>query len=188
MKKFSLIPGLCVLWAGMFLLAEDNKLPSVYQFKETSIEGKEVDFSKYQGKALLIVNVASQCGATSQYEGLQALSEYFKEKGLIVMGFPTNDFGAQEPGTNEEIKQFCTSDYKVTFPMFAKGPVKGERKSDLFKFLTTSPNPDRTGDIGWNFEKFLVGKDGKLKRRFSTSVDPYDKEFVAAIQKELGEK
>lgn len=166
----------------MFLFADDSSPKSIYSTKETSIEGKEVDFSQFKGKALLIVNVASQCGATSQYEGLQALSEHFKDKGLVVMGFPSNEFGAQEPDSNEEIKTFCSTEYQVTFPIFAKGSVKGENKSELFKYLTTADNPDKTGEIGWNFEKFLVGKDGKLLRRFPTSTDPYDENFVEAIE------
>lgn len=187
MKKLSSIWLGLVLSTAMFIIADEkpSTVSSVHDCKATDIDGKKVDFSKYKGKVLLIVNVASQCGATSQYEGLQAMSEFFKDKGLVVMGFPTNDFGAQEPGSNEEIKKFCSTEYKVTFPMFAKGPVKGEKQPDLFQFLTTAKNPDREGDIGWNFEKFLVGKDGKLLRRFSTSVEPYDKELVSAVEKAL---
>ena len=188
MKKISSLAILFVLLTGMFLIADEKNRPaitSVHSCKATDIDGKEFDFSKLKGKALLIVNVASQCGATSQYEGLQALSEFFKDKGLVVLAFPTNDFGAQEPGTNEEIKKFCTSNYSVSFPIFAKGPVKGEKKPPLFEYLTTAENPDKVGDIGWNFEKFLVGKDGKLLRRFSTSITPYDKELVSAIESAL---
>ena len=187
MKKLSLFCLSIVVSSVMFLIADEkpSTLSSIHSCAATDIDGNEVKFTKYKGKVLLIVNVASQCGATSQYEGLQAMSEFFKDKGLVVMGFPTNDFGAQEPGSNKEIKTFCTSEYKVTFPMFAKGAVKGEKQPDLFKFLTTAKNPDKEGDIGWNFEKFLVGKDGKLLRRFSTSVDPYDKELVSAVEKAL---
>jgi glutathione peroxidase len=107
---------------------------------------------------------------------------------LVVLGFPSNDFGGQEPGSNEEIKTFCTTEYQVTFPMFAKVPVKGENKPELFKYLTTAPNPDKVGEIGWNFEKFLVGKDGKLLRRFSTSVDPKDSALVEAVEKAIAAK
>ncbi|MDF1813103.1 MAG: glutathione peroxidase [Verrucomicrobiales bacterium] len=186
MKKVQWLGILCVLCSGMFLLAGETPT-SIYKFKATGIDGNEVDFAQFEGKAILIVNVASQCGATSQYEGLQALSEFFADKGLVVMGFPTNEFGGQEPGTNGEIKAFCSEKYNVTFPMFAKGSVKGADKSALFKYLTTAKNPDMTGDIGWNFEKFLIGKDGKLRRRFPTSTGPYDREFVAAVEKVLGE-
>ena len=149
------------------------------------ISGKEVDLSEYKGKVLLIVNVASQCGATPQYGPLQELSKKYAEEGLVVMGFPANNFGAQEPGTNEEIQEFCTSNYQVTFPMFAKVSVKGEDKAELFQMLTSAENPDKTGDIGWNFEKFLVGKDGKLLRRFKTSVQPDSSDVVEAIEAAL---
>jgi len=183
MKKITSLQILSVLLGSMFLLTAEEVPPVIHGFKATDIDGKEVDFSSYKGKAILIVNVASQCGATPQYESLQAISEQFKEKGLVVLGFPSNDFGGQEPGTEEEIKNFCATKYKVTFPMFAKIPVKGENKPELFKYLTTAANPDRVGDIRWNFEKFLVGKDGKLQRRFATGVEPSDPKLVEAIEK-----
>ncbi len=166
---------------------EQGQLDDAYGYQGTSIDGETVDFEQYRGKALLIVNVASHCGATDQYVGLQALSTHFAKHGLVVMAFPTNDFGEQEPGTDAEIKAFCTDNYRVSFPMFSKSPVKGEKQCDLFRYLTTAENPDHVGDVRWNFEKFLVGKDGKLKRRFSTSVEPVDTELVDAIEDELAE-
>ncbi len=185
MKKLSSFQILTVLLGSIFLLTAEEAPPVIHSFKATNIDGKEVDFSSFKGKALLIVNVASQCGATPQYESLQAISEQYKNKGLVVLGFPSNDFGNQEPGTDLEIKNFCTTEYNVTFPMFAKVPVKGENKLELFKYLTSAANPDKVGEIGWNFEKFLVGKDGKLLRRFTTSVDPNDSKLLEAVEKAI---
>ncbi|NOX98852.1 MAG: glutathione peroxidase [Verrucomicrobia bacterium] len=161
-------------------IAEEKK--SVHEFSVKDINGKDVDLSKYKGKTLLIVNVASKCGATPQYENLVALQKTFKKKGLLVLGFPANNYGKQEPGTNDQIKEFCSSTYQVDFPMFAKVSVKGGDQAPLFKFLTTADNPDRKGDIGWNFEKFLISKDGKLLRRFKTGVKPDSPEVIAAVE------
>jgi len=165
------------------LLAED----SVLDFKVKDIKGEDVDLSSYKGKVLLIVNVASKCGATPQYDPLQALHSKYAGKGLVVMGFPANNFGGQEPGTEAEIVEFCTSKYSVEFPMFSKVSVKGDDKAPLFDYLTSAKNPDKQGDIGWNFEKFLIGKDGKLIRRFATKTKPDSDEVVAAIEKALAE-
>jgi glutathione peroxidase len=148
-----------------------------------SIDGTDVDLGSYQGKVVLVVNVASRCGATPQYEGLQALYEKYKDKGFVVLGFPANDFGAQEPGSDDQIKEFCTSKYDVTFPMFSKITVKGADKPKLYQVLTETANP--AGDIGWNFEKFLIGKDGKVAGRFKTRVSPDDAALVAAIEAAL---
>lgn len=160
---------------------------SVHDFKVQDIQGKDVELSSYKGKVLLIVNVASQCGATPQYDPLQSLYKKYADKGLVVMGFPANNFGGQEPGSDAEIAEFCTSKYSVEFPMFSKVSVKGDDKAPLFGYLTGAANPDKQGDIGWNFEKFLVGKDGRLIRRFATKVRPDDAELVAAIEKALSE-
>ncbi|NCX97873.1 MAG: glutathione peroxidase [Planctomycetia bacterium] len=148
-----------------------------------SIDGTDVDLGSYQGKVVLVVNVASRCGATPQYEGLQALYEKYKDKGFVVLGFPANDFGAQEPGSDEQIKEFCTSKYDVTFPMFSKITVKGGGKPKLYEVLTETSDP--AGDIGWNFEKFLIGKDGKVAGRFKTRVSPDDAALVGAIEAAL---
>lgn len=158
---------------------------SVHDFKVKDIDGKDVDLSAYKGKVLLIVNVASKCGATPQYENLQSVYKTFKDKGLVVLGFPANNYGGQEPGSESEIKEFCTANYSVEFPMFAKVSVKGDDQAPLFSYLTTAKNPDAEGDIKWNFEKFLVGKDGKLLHRFATRTKPDDAAVVAAIEKAL---
>ena len=149
-----------------------------------SLSNEPVDMSRYRGKVLLVVNVASKCGYTPQYEGLQALSEKYAPKGLAVLGFPANDFGAQEPGTNEEIAGFCKKNFGVTFDMFSKISVLGEDKHPLYKWLTTA-NPSFPGEVKWNFEKFLVGKDGQVVGRFGSKVKPDDPELIAAIDAAL---
>jgi glutathione peroxidase len=156
-------------------------------FKVKDIDGKEVDLAKtYAGKVVLMVNVASKCGYTPQYEDLQKLYETYKGKGFVVLGFPANEFGAQEPGSNEEIKQFCTSKYKVTFPMFSKMVVKGDGISPLYKFLTDKEtNAASAGEIKWNFTKFLIGRDGKVITRFEPAVKPSSKEVTEAVEKAL---
>jgi glutathione peroxidase len=148
-----------------------------------SIDGTDVDLGGFQGKVVLVVNVASRCGATPQYAGLEALYDKYKDKGFVVLGFPANDFGAQEPGSDAQIKEFCTSTYDVTFPMFSKITVKGADKPKLYQVLTETADP--AGDIGWNFEKFLIGKDGKVAGRFKTRVSPDDPALVAAIEAAL---
>jgi glutathione peroxidase len=159
------------------------------QFKMKSIDGQDVDLSKYKGDVVLIVNVASKCGLTPQYKQLEAVYTKYKDKGLTVLGFPANQFGAQEPGTNDEIAQFCTSKYSVDFPMFAKIVVKGDGIDPLYRFLTSEEtNPGMSGDIKWNFEKFLVGRDGKVVKRFAPPVKPDAPEVVEAIEAELKKK
>jgi glutathione peroxidase len=146
-----------------------------------SIDGKDVTLKEYAGKAVLIVNVASECGYTGQYAGLQALHEKYAKAGFSVLGFPCNDFGGQEPASEAEIKTFCTSRYNVTFPMFSKVKIIGEGQSPLFAELTATG-----GAVSWNFEKFLLGKDGKFISRFSSDAEPEGAEIEAAIKKELG--
>ena len=184
MKPVSAITSLIAAFAMTAITSPANadEAKSVHEFSVKNIDGKEIDLSEYKGKALLIVNVASKCGATPQYENLVALQKTFKKKGLLVLGFPANNYGKQEPGTNDQIKEFCSATYKVDFPMFSKVSVKGPDQAPLFKYLTTADNPDKKGDIGWNFEKFLIGKDGKLLRRFKTGVKPDSPEVVAAIE------
>lgn len=148
-----------------------------------SIDGQEIDLASYQGKVVLVVNVASRCGATPQYAGLQSLYEKYGDQGFVILGFPANDFGAQEPGSDEQIKEFCTSKYDVTFPMFSKITVKGADAPALYQALTESANP--AGPIAWNFEKFLIGKDGSIVARFKTRVTPDDPAVVAAIEAAL---
>jgi glutathione peroxidase len=146
---------------------------TVYQFKEHTIDGKPISLEQYKGKVLLIVNVASHCGYTPQYAGLEKLYEKYKEKGFVILGFPCNQFGAQEPGTAEEIKTFCSTSYNVTFPLFTKIEVNGDNADPLYKFLKAAqPGTGEKPDIRWNFTKFLIGKDGKPIDRFDSKVTP----------------
>ena len=162
---------------------------SVLDFKVRDIDGKDVKLKKYKGDVLLVVNVASKCGYTPQYEGLQATYAKYKDKGLVILGFPANNFGGQEPGTAEEIKEFCSSKYKVTFPLFAKISVKGDDQDPLYSFLTKpETNPESAGDIKWNFTKFLVDRSGKVVARFEPKVKPDGPEVTAAIEKYLAAK
>lgn len=177
--------GLLIIIFMMSLNATNTTTDTVYEFKPTNINGEETSLEEFEGKVLLIVNTASECGYTPQYEGLQSLYEQYNDKGLEVLGFPANNFGGQEPGTDEEIKQFCKVNYDVTFPMFSKVSVKGEDQHPLFEYLTSAPNPNFTGEIKWNFEKFLVGKDGKLKHRFRSDVEPESEKIFRAIETEL---
>ena len=148
-----------------------------------AMDGKEKQLSDYAGNVLLLVNVASYCGYTSQYAGLERLNQKYRDAGLCILGFPCNDFGAQEPGSNEEIVQFCTKNYGVTFELFDKLRAKGSEKHPLYARLTTAVEP--TGDVAWNFEKFLVSKQGEIVARFKSSVTPESPELIAAIEKEL---
>jgi glutathione peroxidase len=157
---------------------------SVHQFVKKGIDGKPVKLAKYQGKVLLIVNVASKCGLTPQYDGLQKLYSEYKGKGFAVLGFPANEFGNQEPGSNAEIKEFCSTTHKVTFPMFEKIVVKGEGIDPLYTYLISHSDRPKD-DIEWNFAKFLVGNDGKVIKRFGPRVAPNDPELVKAIQAAL---
>jgi glutathione peroxidase len=159
---------------------------SVLEFTLNSIDGKPAPLAAYQGKVLLLVNVASKCGFTPQYKELEAMYEKYKDQGLLVIGFPANNFLSQEPGTNEEIKTFCSLKYNVTFPMYSKISVKGEDKAPLYQFLTDkNANPSTGGEIKWNFTKFLVGRDGKVVARFEPAVKPDAPEVVGAIEKAL---
>jgi glutathione peroxidase len=150
---------------------------SVYDFKLKNIDGQEFSLAKYKGKKVLIVNTASKCGFTPQYAELQKLADQYKDK-VVVVGFPANNFGGQEPGTALEIKQFCTGKYNVTFPLSEKVSVKGDDICPLFKYLTTAENPDFTGDIKWNFEKFLIDENGKLIHRFRSQTTPLSPELT----------
>jgi glutathione peroxidase len=148
-----------------------------------TIDGKDKPLSDYAGNVLLIVNVASYCGYTPQYKGLEQLSQKYKDQGLRVLGFPCNDFGAQEPGTNDEIQQFCDRTYGVTFELFDKVHAKGANQHPLYKTLTDSVSP--AGAVSWNFEKFLIGKNGDVVARYRSGVTPDSPELIAAIEKEL---
>jgi len=158
----------------------------VYEFTMNSIDGQPLPLQNFQGKVMLIVNVASKCGFTPQYEGLEAVYEKYKDQGFVIVGFPANNFMEQEPGTNEEIKTFCSRKYNVKFPLYSKISVKGDDKAPLYQFLTdTTANPKTGGEIKWNFTKFLVDRNGKVIARFESPVKPDSPEVTAAIEKAL---
>lgn len=183
-----MLGGACALGAVTIRMvdAEEKKVSPFLNHTMNDIDGKAVPLSKYQGKVLLMVNVASRCGLTPQYTPLQALYEKYKGQGLVVLGFPANEFGKQEPGTEAEIKEFCNAKYKVTFPMFSKIVVKGEGQHPLYKQLTDkTTNPKFAGDIEWNFAKFLLNRNGEVIARFPSRVSPDSPEVIAAIEKEL---
>lgn len=167
---------LALVFALMFVSAP----ASVYDFKLKTIDGNDFSLAKYKGKKILIVNTASKCGYTPQYTALQKLSELYKDK-LVIVGFPANNFGGQEPGTEADIKAFCHDNYSVTFPMSSKVSVKGADIAPLFKYLTEAENPDFTGEIKWNFEKFLLDENGKLIHRFRSKTTPLDPAITAAL-------
>lgn len=150
---------------------------TIYTFKVQNIDGKTLDLKKYKGKKILIVNTASKCGYTKQYADLQKLADTYKGK-LVVIGFPANNFGGQEPGENLNIKEFCQKNFGVTFPLAEKSSVKGDDINPLFKYLTSAENPDFTGEIKWNFEKFLIDENGKLIHRFRSAVTPMSPEIT----------
>lgn len=159
---------------------------SIHDFTMNDIDGQPVKLDKYRGQVVMIVNVASKCGLTPQYEGLEKLYDTYKESGLVILGFPANNFLRQEPGTDAEIKEFCSLNYGVSFPMFSKISVKGDDQHPLYAWLTSKQhNPEFAGDIGWNFAKFLIGRDGKIIARFSPRTKPEDAELVAAVKKAL---
>ena len=159
---------------------------SIYDFIMKDIDGQESKLEQYRGKVLLIVNVASKCGFTPQYAGLQKLYLKYKDQGFYVLGFPANNFLSQEPGTDEEIKNFCSISYDVTFPMFAKISVKGKDKHPLYRFLTEeATDPEFAGEISWNFNKFLVDKSGKIIARFGSKIKPEDEQMITAIEAAL---
>ena len=194
MLKLVTIFGVVALAFGaafLFFHAEavSAKSASILDFKMKDIDGKDVKLKKYKGNVLLVVNTASKCGYTPQYEGLQATFDKYKGQGFYVLGFPANNFGGQEPGTAAEIKEFCTSKYKVTFPMFAKISVKGTDQDPLYSYLTNKEtNGDLSGDIKWNFTKFLVDRKGHIVARFEPKVKPDSPEVTQAIEKYLAEK
>jgi glutathione peroxidase len=159
---------------------------SVYDFTLKNSKGKDVKLEEFRGQVVMLVNVASKCGYTPQYEGLQKIYERYKDQGFTILGFPANNFGAQEPGTNEEIQEFCRINYGVTFPVFSKISVKGDDKHPLYKYLTEKEsNPNFAGEIKWNFNKFLVGRDGRILARFDSADKPEDAKVTQAIEQAL---
>jgi glutathione peroxidase len=168
--------------------ASNNELSnagSIYKFKSKTLTGKDYDWAQHQGKVTLVVNTASKCGFTPQYKGLETLYEKYKDQGFLVVGFPANDFGRQEPGTGNEIQEFCEINYGVKFPIMEKNSVKGKNKQPLFKELTESSADSLRGEILWNFEKFLIGRDGKVIRRYRTWIKPDSEKVVQDIESAL---
>lgn len=159
---------------------------NLYTLSAETIDGKSQKLAQYQGKVTLVVNTASQCGYTGQYKDIEALYRKYKDRGLVVLGFPSNDFGGQEPGSNAEIKKFCEKKFKVSFPLFSKNPVVGENKQPVYRFLTEHAEPK--GEVKWNFEKFLVDRHGKVVGRYSSKVNPVGTELELHIQMELDKK
>jgi glutathione peroxidase len=166
---------------------EPVKEDSIYDFTMKDIDGKEVSLASFKGKALMIVNVASKCGYTPQYEQLEAVYKRYKDRGLVILGFPANNFMGQEPGTEAEIKEFCSTKYGVTFPMFSKISVTGADQHPLYGFLTNkATNPEFAGDITWNFNKFIIDRNGKVIARFASKDKPDADNVIAAIETALG--
>ncbi len=186
MRTSLLLAAAAVLSLSPVASAEDKtekKAMSFHQLTANRLDGKPEKLSDFQGKVALVVNTASECGYTPQYKGLQALYDSYKDKGVVVLGFPSNDFGGQEPGTSEQIAKFCELRFKVTFPMFEKVKTKGEGQSPVYAFLARD-----LGEPKWNFHKYVVGKDGQVKAAFPSSVTPDSPELKAAIDKALAEK
>ncbi|HMO80960.1 MAG TPA: glutathione peroxidase [Pyrinomonadaceae bacterium] len=178
-------------WMGMILNpspTEARKERSMYDFMMKDIDGNDVKLEKYKGNVVMLVNTASRCGLTPQYEGLQAIYDKYKDRGFTVLGFPANNFMGQEPGTDAEIKEFCTLNYSVSFPMFSKISVKGADQHPLYSFLThKETNPGMDGDITWNFEKFLADRNGRMIARFSPRTLPTDPAVIEAIERALSD-
>ncbi len=180
MKLLALL-GLC-----LFMATLPANSASVYDFTLNSIDGTATPLSTYKGKVVMLVNVASKCGYTPQYAGLESLYEKYKDQGFVIVGIPANNFGGQEPGTNETIKTFCTRTYHVTFPMMAKVSVSGSDKTELYQFLTDKQRHATTGgEIKWNFTKFLVDREGNILDRFEPNVTPADPALVSAVESAL---
>ena len=178
-----LVLGVVIVMAGSAFAASN-----IYDFTLPSIEGKPMPLADFKGKVVLVVNVASRCGYTPQYSALESLYEKYKDQGFVIIGFPANNFGAQEPGTNEEIKTFCSRKYNVTFPLYSKVSVKGDDQTPLYQYLTKETDPSVAGEIKWNFTKFLVDRNGHVVQRFESAVTPDSKEVVSAVEKQLGQK
>ncbi len=174
---------LCMLFCGATLVAAEK---TVHDFTLNSIDGQPAPLAAYKGKVVLLVNVASKCGFTPQYSALESTYEKYKDRGFVIVGIPANNFGAQEPGSNQEIKTFCSSKYHVTFPMMAKVSVKGDDITPLYQFLTDkSSNPQSGGEIKWNFTKFLIGPDGRVITRFEPEITPDSPQLTSAIEEAL---
>ena len=185
MRRTSLHTLILLGLAVIFMTSSTFAASTIYDFTLPSIDGKPISLADFKGKVVMMVNVASQCGYTPQYSALEAIYEKYKDQGFVIAGFPANNFGAQEPGTNEEIKTFCTRKYSVKFPMFSKISVKGDDQAPLYQYLTKDAGNSVAGDIKWNFTKFLVDRNGKVVLRFEPAVTPDSNEVTGAIEKLL---
>jgi glutathione peroxidase len=189
MLRKLVLPACALLALPLALAARGDDPVCVLEHTVKDIDGKDVNLADYKGKVILVVNVASKCGLTPQYEGLQEVYEKYKDQGLVVLGFPANEFGKQEPGTDAQIKEFCVSKYSVTFPMFSKIVVKGDGIHPLYKFLTSKEtNPKFAGEIPWNFTKFLVDREGQVIARFDPKTTPESEDVTKAIEAALAAK
>jgi glutathione peroxidase len=183
------IAGVFVTSQGVSAADQAVQKPAALNFKVQSLEGKDVDLAQYQGKVVLVVNVASKCGLTPQYKALEALYQKYDSQGLVILGFPCNQFNGQEPGTPDQIRQFCTATYNVTFPLMAKVEVNGAGACDLYKHLKAlDVKPKGPGEITWNFEKFVIGRNGDVVARFQPKTTPDAAEVTAVIERELAKK
>ncbi len=186
LRFLGLFTAVVLLTTPIFAEKGDLPVSTPLSYKTKTLDGKELDLTSYKGKVVLVINVASQCGYTSQYKGMQELYEKFSKAGLVVLGVPSNEFGGQEPGSNEEIAKFCKTNYGVTFPVLEKQMVKGANASPLYKFLTSKEtNTKSSGDVKWNFTKFLLGKEGEILGRFESGVDLDDAQLTGAIETAL---
>lgn len=187
MNRKWLVIGAAAVAIGMSAVARgEEPMQSIYDFTMKDIDGQDRNLADYRGKVLLVVNVASKCGFTKQYAGLEKLYQAYAGKGLVVLGFPANNFMGQEPGTEAEIKSFCTLNYGVTFPMFAKISVKGKDIHPLYAYLTDKKlHPEAGGAISWNFNKFLVGQNGAVLAHYGSRTAPEDQELIAAVEQAL---
>jgi glutathione peroxidase len=184
MNKIIMIISLLIVIATF--QAEEQSMNSICDFEMINIQGDTLKLSEYAGKVILVVNTASKCGFTYQYEGLEKLYKTYKDSGFVILGFPANNFLKQEPGNNEEIAEFCSINYGVTFPMFSKISVKGKNMHPLYNYLTSKDtNPEFGGKITWNFNKFLISKEGKIINRFGSREKPESKKIIEAIEGEL---
>lgn len=173
--------SILIIMTGSLMLTNKH-VDSIYEFTVKTIHGDMKELSDYRGHVLLIVNTASECGFTSQYEGLQLIYEKYRDEGFYVLGFPANNFGGQEPGTDEEIMEFCTVNFNVSFPMFSKLSVKGDDIDPLFDYLTNAETEEVMGEINWNFEKFLIDQNGNLEKRFRSRTAPTSEDMTTAIE------
>lgn len=189
MRNVFLLLGIVLGSLPTMLHAQETKKTSVHQFQVVTIDGKKVELAKYRGKVLVIVNVASECGYTGQYKGLQELYAKHAKDGLAILAFPCNDFGGQEPQGEAKIKEFAKKTYGVEFDLFSKVSILGKNGAPLYQFLQSKEtNPKHAGEVKWNFEKFIIGRDGTIVARFMADVEPDSKDFLETLRKELEKK